>query len=163
MEITPEQQSQLDDIEAMLQEILDRVPNGALGRSQSTLGGRVFENRRRRATRQAHVNAQLEADAAWKISSARRESLLLHVLGEDRLTIRELTSRLNSELGYPSPENRNHAVFEHNVRSILRRLLRTGQLERASESFENKIRHRYFRRRPLEGAIVGLEQAYGAE
>ncbi len=88
-----------------------------------------------------------------------RESLLLRVLGEDRLIIRELTSRLNAELG--SAEKRLPTLYEGNVRRLVMRMLRTGQLEREPEAFKGKTRYRYyFRKSVLDGPIVELERAY---
>jgi hypothetical protein len=82
-----------------------------------------------------------EAQDAWKrIPRERRESLLLHVLGDERLILRELTSRLNAELGSPDrtdavgrtvPGWSPIAVYEGNVRNLVRRMNRAGQLDRA--------------------------------
>ncbi|MDQ6779175.1 MAG: hypothetical protein M3071_23795, partial [Actinomycetota bacterium] len=101
-----------------------------------------------------------EAHAAWAIPPARREGLLLQVLGDERLVIRELTDRLNAELRFPSSENRWYAVYQSHVRSLLMRMVREGQLERTPEMFKNKVRYRYSRKLPLEGPIVGLERTY---
>jgi hypothetical protein len=165
VEIT-EQQDQLDRIEAMLEIMLERVPNGKLAwsRSEQYVPQRVRKNRERRAEHEAHLKKEQQADAAWRIPRAHRESLLLQVLGDERLILRELTERLNAELGFPSRANPNHAVHQGQVRSLVRHMFRTGQLERAEESFQNKPRNRYFRSCPpsLEGPIVELEQAYGA-
>lgn len=136
---------QLDRIEAMLEIMLERVPDGVLGWSRTMTSVRVMENRELRAQHEAHVEKQREAAAAWKIPRDRRQNLLLQVLGDQRLTTRELTERLNAELGFPSPENLNHAVFDSQVRHLVKRMVREGTLARAEESFKNKPRNRYFR------------------
>jgi hypothetical protein len=94
----------------------------------------------------------------------RRESLLFQVLGDERLILRELTSRLNAELGTPDHEPYSalvaEPVYQGNVRSLVMRMFHAGQLERVAESFKNKTRYRYFRKRGLDGPIVDLERAY---
>ncbi|MGI8630796.1 MAG: hypothetical protein ACR2LV_11625 [Solirubrobacteraceae bacterium] len=100
--------------------------------------------------------AHYERNDVWKRTPAeRRESLLLHVLGDERLIIRQLTSRLNAELG-----SGDAVVYESHVRGLVMRMLAAGQLERVEESFRNKPRYRYFRKRTLEGPIAGLERAF---
>ena len=76
----------------------------------------------------------------------RRESLLLHALDDERLILRELTSRMNTELGTPDHE-RYSTVYEGDVRNLVMRMFRAGLLERVEETFRNKPRHRYFRKR----------------
>jgi hypothetical protein len=105
-----------------------------------------------------------EIQERWKqITADRRESLLLHVLGDERLLIRELTVRLNDQLcpeGGKGPYGKHRAVYESNVRSLVMRMLQAGQLQRISESFKNKPRYRYFVKRALDGPIADLEQVY---
>jgi hypothetical protein len=87
-----------------------------------------------------------------------RENLLLLVLGDDRLLIRELVERLNNEL---VPEDVTwRAVYESAVRGLATRLVRTGQLERNAEPWRGRVRYRYFRRRGLSGPIADLERAF---
>jgi hypothetical protein len=93
-----------------------------------------------------------------QIPRERRESLLFQVLGDERLILRELTSRLNAELG--TPDRKSSSVDDGNVRSLVMRMFHAGQLERAEETFKNKPRYRYFRKRGLDGPIVDLERAY---
>jgi hypothetical protein len=88
----------------------------------------------------------------------RRESLLFQVLGDERLILRELTSRMNAELGTPD-HGPHSAVYQGHVRSLVMRMFHAGQLERAGETFKNKPRWRYFRKRGLDGPIVDLERA----
>jgi hypothetical protein len=92
-----------------------------------------------------------EADEAWRrMPAAGRESLLLGVLGAEMLIIRELVSRMNAELGYPSG-GRARAVCEGNVRSLVTRMHRAGQLEREAETFnKTHTRYRYFRKHALD-------------
>ena len=109
---------------------------------------------------------QREVKQVWKTTPReRRESLLFQVLGDGRLVIREMTDRMNRELGIPEGERYGgRAVYEGEVRSLATRLLRDGQLDREAETFnKTHMRYRYFRRRELEGPIAELEQAYQDE
>jgi len=88
----------------------------------------------------------------------RRESLLLHALGDDRLVMREITARMNVEL---TPKRaRYRTLCETDVRGLVNRMFRGGQLDRVEDPFKNKVRYRYFRKSGLEGPIVNLERAY---
>jgi hypothetical protein len=87
-----------------------------------------------------------EAKAAWRdLPAERRQGLLLNALGGDRLPIGELTERMNTELGYP-PESRYVALSPDEARRTAMRML-DGQLDRVLESFRNKPRYRWFRKR----------------
>jgi hypothetical protein len=105
-----------------------------------------------------------ERRRAWQqMSRDQRENLLLHVLSDRQLLIRELTSRLNVELG-PADRKIDRTLYDSDVRSLVMRLFREGQLERESETFnKTHMRYRYMRRRELDGPIAGLERAYRAE
>jgi hypothetical protein len=93
-----------------------------------------------------------------RLTTEARENLLLHVLADDRLLIREMVERLNDEL---VPEDVTwRAVYESSVRGLAARLVRNGQLERAAESWRGKVRYRYFRRRGLSGPIADLDRAF---
>jgi hypothetical protein len=87
-----------------------------------------------------------------------RENRVLDVLGEGRWTIRQVMGRLNGALGCEDGDAA--AVYEGDVRRILRRMCAAGQLERAPERFQGKIRYRYFRKVGLHGAIAELDRAY---
>lgn len=94
------------------------------------------------------------AHATWRrIAPGARESLLLHVLGDDRLVIREIAGRLNSQLGFPPEAGRIRAVTEAEAGQLVRRLFKAAKLERECETFKNKPRYRYFR--PAADADVG--------
>jgi hypothetical protein len=110
-----------------------------------------------------------EARDVWdSLSHVDRESLLLRVLDGERLTIRELFSLINGELGYPdlidTSGRRVHgnpvAAYEGNVRDLVRTMFGAGQIERDAEMFQNKLRYRYSLKRAPEGPITGLERAY---
>ena len=117
---------------------------------------RLAEDRRQQRDR---FSDQAERQASWRrLPRDRRESLLLHVLGEGRLTLREITRRLNAELGVP--EGALPTLFDDKVRPMVRRMVDIGQLERTEESFQGKLRYRYARKRDLEGPISELERAY---
>jgi hypothetical protein len=78
-----------------------------------------------------------------------------------------MTKRMNRELGFPEPERGTYApraVYGNELRALVMRLFRDGQLKREAETFnKTHTRYRYFRRRGLEGPIVDLEQAYHDE
>lgn len=88
-----------------------------------------------------------EIEDVWKRTpTERRESLLLQVLGSERLLIRELMLRVNTELlgaEGKGPYGKHRAVYESNIRSLVMRMLRDGQLERTPETLRNKTRYRY--------------------
>jgi hypothetical protein len=87
-----------------------------------------------------------------------REELLFHVLGDDRLLVREIVERLNNVL---VPEEVTwRAVYENAVRGLTGRLVRSGRLERVAEPWRGRVRYRYFRRRGLSGPIADLERAF---
>jgi hypothetical protein len=112
---------------------------------------RAIEARQSRLTAKREEKEWREADEAWRrIPTAARESLLLGVLGAERLIIRELASRMNAELGYPS-EGRGRAVYEGNIRPLVMWMHRAGQLEREAETFnKTHTRYRYFRKHGLD-------------
>jgi hypothetical protein len=108
-----------------------------------------------------------EAEDAWRqLSAPARESLVMRVLGDERLIIPELVSRMNAELGYPDGRDEGGrttpiAVFVSDVRRVVTRMHRAGHLDRVEEPAPGcRIRHRYFRKRALDGPIVELERAY---
>lgn len=109
--------------------------------------------------REERLEEQRNREDGWKRTpAARQESLVLDLLGDDRLTFREMTARLNVELvgAYEKP-----VAYESHVRRLVMRMHRAGQLEGESDdSFRGKLRYRYFRKRPLEGPIADLERAY---
>jgi hypothetical protein len=107
---------------------------------------------------QARRNRLDELESVWReMPMERRESFLFQALRDERLTLREITARLNVVLDAPEGE---FIVYQSNVRSLVMRMLRAGQLERVAETFKNKTRFRYFRKRGLDGPIVDLERAF---
>lgn len=125
------------------------------------------EEEARRSERESKIDAAREGERAWKgASPARREHVLLNALGDGHLIIRELVPRMNAELGYPPAEGqRGKAIYDSDVRRLLEKMLRAGQLERVKEAFGggNKFRWRYSVKRTLDGPIVDLERAYQDE
>src|SRR5207247_1257566 len=84
-----------------------------------------------------------------------RRQLMLDLLGDDRLTLRELQERFAEELGA--------TVYESEMRSVVRGLVAAGELNREAEPFRpnrGSIRYRYSRRRGLSGSIAELEHAF---
>ena len=112
--------------------------------------------------RQAKIYARSEGERVWKATPAeRRESLLLQVLGDEYLIIRELTSRLRTELGYLQ-EADGATVYDSDVRRQAEKMLHAGELDRLAERFGGgaKFRWRYFRKQALDGPIVDLERRF---
>lgn len=131
---------------------------GALARDDKQ---RELEERKREKDErwERKLEVEDEAKGSWRqLSAAARESLLLQVLGDERLILRQLTDRLNAELGHPT---KPVAVYQGHVRSLVMRMFGAGQLEREPETFnKTHTRYRYFRRRMVDGPIVDLERAY---
>jgi hypothetical protein len=101
-----------------------------------------------------------ERQAVWKgMSASARESLVLQVLGDERLSIPALVPRLNAALGYP-PEKYSVVVYQHQVRTLVKRMFDAGQLQREPGAVGKGTAHRYSRNRTLEGAILELERTY---
>lgn len=109
------------------------------------------------AQHQAQLDRWNEHRARWTaLSKHEREHLLVGLLGDDALTIPELTMRVRDRLG-------ECAVCEGHVRNVVTNLLRAGELVREPETFrKTKIRYRYSRA-PLDGAIVELDRAFRDE
>ena len=102
--------------------------------------------------REPSWSERCERVEAWRAApTAARESRVLQVLGDDALTQRELRNRL---------EEAGAALYERDIRYLLTRMLRAGQLDRVKEPFRQTGRYRYFRRRGLEGPIADLERAF---
>ena len=117
------------------------------------------EDERRQREWEAQRDDQRDRRAEWRRSSAAsRESLLLQALGDERLVIREITPRLNAQLG--SYEKGWQTLYESDVRRLAMRMCHSGQLERAAEKFQGKVRYRYHRKRTLNGPIADLERTY---
>ena len=104
-----------------------------------------------------HEDANREPREAWgRLSAERRESLLLNMLGEERLTLAESASRMDAELGHVDGKNWS-AVYASDVRNLAMRMVRSGQLERVAEPFQGKVRYRYFKaglEQPLERSLA---------
>lgn len=107
-----------------------------------------------------------EAEEAWRrVPRDERGRLVFEVLADERLLIREITERVNTALGYPDRDEDGwrsvRAVFESEIRNLVTRLVRDGELEREPEPFnKTHMRYRYSRKRRLEGPIADLDRAY---
>lgn len=119
---------------------------------QETQGGR-------RVREDPELLAARERQAAWRRSpKERREGLVLQVLGDERLTISELTERLEAKL---NPEREKYGtVYDSAVRALAMQMLAAGQLEREGEEFRGRLRYRFFRKAGLSGPIADLERVY---
>jgi hypothetical protein len=150
-------------------EMFDRVRlihavSSDLGPDREALERRIDQRAERGRERAEQSELMLEHKARMRGWQRRpqgdRDRLLLDALGEDCLTIRELTARLNAALD--SPQDRWPTVYESTVAKMARRLLSAGEFERIGEPFKGKVRYRYFRCRG-QGPTAELERAYRGE
>ncbi|MEJ7785437.1 MAG: hypothetical protein WKF96_11575 [Solirubrobacteraceae bacterium] len=95
--------------------------------------------------------------AGWTgLSQLERDRLLIGMIGNDRLSIKELIDRLATE-----PDRSN--VLYSDLYPPLKALLVAGELDRVSEPYGRKgsrTIHRYFRQTELRGPIVDLDRAF---
>lgn len=90
--------------------------------------------------------------AWWRLDVSERRSKLLQALSGDRLTVGELTDRLNEAVGlvtmvrsYDGSEYTAGVAGNSTVRSLLASLAADGRVRREAEEFKGKTRYRYFR------------------
>ena len=82
-----------------------------------------------------------------------QERFVLEVIGERRLTKREIVEALQARLG-----DEFH-IYDNYVQNVLRHLLAAGEVVRAPEDWRGRYRYRYART-PLSGPITELERAF---
>lgn len=111
------------------------------------------------AERRAAVARRQEIRERWtKLPAARREGILLDVLGDERLFHRDLCDRVNTALvGAPDEEC---AVYPTEVQVLAKSMFDAGQLDRAVDPTSRRRRYVYFRKRGLDGPIADLDRAY---
>ena len=125
-----------------------------------------FEERRN-ALKQRAPEAEEPADdwrplyeerrLAWRHKPmAYKEGIVIEALGDDQLTIRELTKRVNELVGWTT----NTCLYESNIDSLTRRLMAARQLDRIKVQIGAREIWHYHRRRDLLGPIADLERAY---
>jgi hypothetical protein len=120
---------------------------------------RQVQDRERKAATEERYSKDREAREVWfRTPASARQSLVLHVLGDEQLIIPELMLGINAELGYPRVEGEGPgkpynvgkapvAVYNGDVSRLVWRMFRAGQLERVAEPAPGcKIRHRYSRK-----------------
>jgi hypothetical protein len=89
------------------------------------------------------------------LSVAERAREVLEILSEHRLTIGELTERLQKK------HDPDLKIYISHVRSAVTRLYNARELDREPETFrKTRTRYRYFQRTSLDGPIVDLERAF---
>jgi hypothetical protein len=86
-----------------------------------------------------------------------RHRTILSVLGERKLTTREIVAALNDTAEWEFYNNDSVVVC------TVRRLWQRGDLDRAAEEWRGKIRYRYFHRTELDGPIADLARAFEDE
>ncbi len=107
----------------------------------------------RPATRPVDRNQQLrnQRDYWMRTPNERREAYAFQLLGDARLTIAEITDLFQAEL---EPDAK---PYETDIRSLVTKMFKAGQLEREGEEWRSRIRYRYFRKCTLEGPIADLQ------
>lgn len=116
------------------------------------------DERRWRAEEHEREAEQRARQDVWRrMRREERQIAVLDALHGDRLTIKSLTERLNRRLA-----DGDRTVCESDVRRVVMRMLALGQLDRVSEPFRGKVRHRYFCARLPDGPIADLQRAYDA-
>ena len=82
-----------------------------------------------------------------------RERLALEMLGTDRLTIRELYGRMKPRVPADA------SFHESDIRPLVARLYKAGQLDRQGERYRkgNSVRYRYFRLASAPPVANGLQ------
>lgn len=145
-------------------EMLDRLSlihdvSKDLGPKREDLERRAAEQTKRKQ----HQDEYDETKRKWRrVSTDRREELLIQVLGGERLLIREVAVRINAELG--GSDDGARIVDEYETRPLVMRLFHDGQLGREPETFnKTHTRYRYFRNGGPDAPIAELEQVYQDE
>jgi hypothetical protein len=97
--------------------------------------------------------AQREARAEWEsLGKERRQWVALQVLGDDRLTAREVFERVARNFN-------EGAVYRSDIDPVLKRLLDAREVERVREQRGKRMLWVWSRRTALEGPIADLERA----
>ena len=96
-----------------------------------------------------------EQEERWRsLSLPQREHMVIELLAEDRLKVPAIVEKVQARLG-------KDAVCYGDVYSVVRRLLFSGELDRAvRDVVGRRKRYEYFRRTTLSGPIVELEQTF---
>jgi len=103
----------------------------------------------------ASPDEQSLAGSPWRnLTKQEREAQLNAVLGDDRLTIRQIQARI---------ERQGVKVWEGEVRSLVRRMYRERHLDREDEQWQGKVRYRYFMRSTLHGTIADLDRQFSED
>lgn len=100
--------------------------------------------------------AEPEPERWGDLPIPQRQAHVLEHLGEDRLTISELTTVLEKALHV------DYSVYENWVRSAVNRMFKEGKLQREGEQWHSRIRYRYYVPRELEGPIADLQRQFDA-
>lgn len=131
-------------------------------RGTPTAFGRVLDDYQRtlrdeRAEGDERDRLWREQRARWKsITRPERERLVIQLIADGRLTVNELTERMQTEL------EGGHYPHEGDVRKVVSRLFAAGELDRVGElRADGRVRRfRYFRRTKLSGPIVDLDALF---
>lgn len=95
-----------------------------------------------------------EARARWNdLGKAGQERLVIEVLGDGRLTNREVAEAMQANLG------ECYTIHDSHARNVLRHLLAAGEVVRDPEQWRGRMRYRYSRKSP-SGPIVDLERTF---
>lgn len=103
--------------------------------------------------RDADVGALRERQSEWRrLDLTARHRLILTVLGDQRLTIREICVGLN--------ELRDWTVYVSHLQSTIARLHARGDLDRVPVRVDGRRAYRYFHPTTLTGPIADLDRAF---
>jgi hypothetical protein len=104
--------------------------------------------------RSADVGALRERQSEWRrLDLATRHRLILGVLGDRQLTIREICEGLNALRD-------DWTVYLSHVQATVTRLHARGDLARVPSRANGRRAHRYFHASTLTGPIVDLDRAF---
>jgi hypothetical protein len=83
-----------------------------------------------------------------------RHRIILQVIGDEKLTLREITKRLDDYRD-------DWKIWQSNVASTVKRLCERGDLACEKDMLGNRPRNRYFHSTDLTGTIADLEREFG--
>ncbi len=91
----------------------------------------------------------------WKtLSHATRSALLFQALGDESLTIAEITERIQGLV------QADGNIFESNIRFLVYRMYKERELDRSAHYHGQRVYYRYFKRTDLSGPIAELERHF---
>ncbi|HEX2161683.1 MAG TPA: hypothetical protein VHF88_07665 [Thermoleophilaceae bacterium] len=144
-----------------LSDLLDETDHD-LGTCERT----AYKSLKRYIARHEAEADEPEDDDGWAVERARRKAwdrwpmerkraVVLELLGDKRLTGKELAQRFRQAVAA------DFDVYEDQVLYIVKKML-GADLDRELEQWGSRGRYRYFRKRGLEGPIAELQRQFDA-